>query len=337
MKKLKYIFMCILKMDYKSLFATTKKVHKITKKPSLLIFVDIIKCGFKYGAGYKDYLICEFYNLSPSQRATFVTRGINNTIVSLLNNSEYYHIFDNKTEFNATFKEYMHRKWLNFNTATLAEFETFMSDLDEVICKPDDLCCGEGVEKIKKADFKNLKEMYDTLKSKSINIVEEVIIQHPEMSKLNTSSVNTIRIYSILANDKVNTIYACVRMGNSDRPVDNINAGGMYSPVDLESGKISLPACDKENIVYETHPITGCKIQGHQIPYWQESLEMCREAGMKIPEIGYVGWDVAITEDGPLLIEANSIPGYDAYPQMPLQAPDKIGFLPTIKKYVKGL
>ena len=66
-------------------------------------------------------------------------------------------------------------------------------------------------------------------------------------------------------------------------------------------------------------------------------MALCREAAYKVPQMGYVGWDVAITADGPLFIEANNLPGHDAFPQMPLQAPDKIGILPVFQKYIKGL
>ena len=72
-------------MDYKSLFATVKAIHKKTGISRIKLFFDVVRCGLKYGAGYKDYQLCEWYNLNDAQRATYVTRGINNTIVSLLN------------------------------------------------------------------------------------------------------------------------------------------------------------------------------------------------------------------------------------------------------------
>ena len=118
---------------------------------------------------------------------------------------------------------------------------------------------------------------------------------------------------------------------------NNINAGGMYSPIDLETGKIACAACDKQRIVYERHPRSGCLLKGYQIPYWNKVMDICREAAHKVPQMGYIGWDVAITKDGPLFIEANNMPGHDAFPQMPLQAPDKIGILPVFQKYIKGL
>lgn len=120
--------------------------------------------------------------------------------------------------------------------------------------------------------------MYDELKRRHISIVEEVVKQHHDMSRINPDSVNTIRVYTVLTDGKANAIYACIRMGNSDRPVDNINAGGMYSPIDMKTGKIAFPACDKQRKVYEKHPRSGCELKGYQIPFWEESIAMCCEA-----------------------------------------------------------
>ena len=337
MGRLSYIFHCIAHMDYRALLETVGTVHGLCGKNRAWLLFDITKCGFKFGAGYKDYLLCEFSNMNDAQRATFVTRGINNTITKMLNDPAYYHIFDNKNEFYTVFSAYLHRGWLDFSGSDRAAFSAFMAGKDAVICKPRDASCGVGVEKLRKADFTSLDDMYDYLEKAGADIVEEVVEQHPDMNRINPGSVNTIRVYTVLAEGVSNVVYACIRMGNSDRPVDNINAGGMYSPVDLETGKIACAACDKQRIVYERHPRTGCVLKGYQIPFWEETMALCREAAYKVPQMGYVGWDVAITADGPLFIEANNLPGHDAFPQMPLQAPDKIGILPVFQKYIKGL
>lgn len=337
MARLLYIFRCIFQMDYKALFKTVQEVHKLSGKNRIYLFVDIILCGFRYGAGYMDYLLCEFFNLNAQQRATYVTRGINNSIVKKLNNPEYYHIFDNKNEFYTTFSEYIKRDWIDLSKAAENEFIAFMQGKDTVICKPNDACCGVGVEKLSVSDFASLADMYQYLQNNNTALVEEVVIQHPDMARINDSSVNTIRVYTVLSEGVSNVVYACIRMGNSDRPVDNINAGGMYSPVDLQTGKISCAACDKNRVVYTTHPRSGCLLEGYQIPYWNKAMALCREAAYKVPQMGYVGWDVAITQQGPLFIEANNMPGHDAFPQMPLQAPNKIGILPVFKSYIKDL
>lgn len=74
MGKLSYILGCVTRMDYPELFRTVGKVHKITGKNSVGILADVVKCGLKYGAGFNDYLLCEFYNLTDAQRATYITQ-----------------------------------------------------------------------------------------------------------------------------------------------------------------------------------------------------------------------------------------------------------------------
>ena len=65
---------------------------------------------------------------------------------------------------------------------------------------------------------------------------------------------------------------------------------------------------DKQKNVYEKHPQTGETIKGFKFPYWNEAIELCKKACQEIPEMGYVGWDVAFTPEGPLFVEANEFP-----------------------------
>lgn len=337
-RKIKYLFSCIFRMDYKALFSTVKKVHKLSGKSRIYLFFDIVICGFKYGAGYMDYLLMEFYKLNKKQRATYVTRTINNTITRMLNNPEYYHYFDNKEDFYETFKKYMGREWLKFDKASFEEFDEFMKTRDMIICKPSDACCGQGVEKLYKKDFKDTKEMYDKLKSLNADLVEDVVIQHPRLQEMNDGSVNTIRVVTMTYKGVPHIAFAGLRIGNSDRPVDNINAGGMSAPVDIETGIINFPGCDKDNITYQKHPRTGCPIVGFEIPCWEEAKKMVLEAAMVIPEMGYVGWDVCITDKNEaIFIEGNNLPGHDIY-QMPAHiGEDKIGILPRFRKIIPEL
>ena len=81
----KFLVQCLVRMDYAGLFQTVSKVHKACGKNRLSILTDVVKCGLRYGAGYNDYLLCEFYNLTEEQRATYITRQVNNKLVALLN------------------------------------------------------------------------------------------------------------------------------------------------------------------------------------------------------------------------------------------------------------
>lgn len=331
-----YVLSCAFRMDYGELFRTVSKVHKATGKYRLGILADVVSCGFRYGAGFNDYLLCEFYNLTPQQRATYVTRSVNNTLVQLLNNREYYHFFDNKSEFYTRFAPYIGREWLDFSSASLEDFERFLQGKDAVMIKPDDGTGGKGVEKLNLRDYPDAKALYNQLKAGKTGVVEEVLVQHPELSQLNPSSINTLRIVTILNDSGPHIVYAHIRIGNGGRPVDNLHSGGMFAPIDMETGVVQYPGYDKDRKTYTVHPMTGVKIQGFQVPLWEESKTLCLQAAELIPQMRYVGWDVAVTPEGPVLVEGNNLPGYDIL-QMPPHTPDKIGMLPRFREFVEGI
>lgn len=336
MGKVKYIMGCVAHMDYGELFRTVGKVHKITGKNSVGILADLVKCGMKYGAGFNDYLLCEFYNLTDAQRATYITRSVNNSLVALLNNREYYHFFDNKSEFYQTFAKYIGREWLDLSKASKEDFVKFMETRDQIMVKPGASSGGFGVNKVFKKDFSSVEAMYDKLKAEDIGVVEDVLQQHEIMNQMNPHAINTLRIVTILNETGPHIVYAHIRIGNSDRPVDNLHSGGMFAPIDLEKGVIQYPAYDKARHTYTEHPRTHTKIQGFAIPYWEEAKAMCLEATQVVPQMRYVGWDVAITPNGPVFVEGNNLPGYDIL-QMPPHTPDKIGMLPRFREFVKGI
>ncbi len=334
LNKIKFLFRCIVHMDYKSLFNTVSIVHKASKKNSIYLFYDIVKCGFKYGAGHSDYLLCEFYNLNSQQRATYVTRGVNNAISKKMNNPDVYYIYHNKDIMYKKYANFIKRDWLFIPETDKETFAKFMSSRDEIIIKPSDDTCGNGVEKLKKADYKSVDEMYDYISSLHKRLVEDVIVQHDDLKKLNPKSVNTIRAVTIYSEGAGHLIYTYIRIGNSDRPVDNLHAGGMCAPIDIDTGIITQVGYDRDRNEFVKHPKTGCLIKGYKIPYWDEVIKTVTACSEVVPEMGYLGWDIAITPTGVELVEANDFPGHD-FLQMPPHVPDKIGMLPQFNKYVK--
>lgn len=334
--RLGYILGCALRMDYRELFRTVEAVHQATGKAHPSIFLDVVRCGFQYGAGFNDYLLCEFYNLTPEQRATYVTRSVNNTLVQMLNDRDFYHVFDNKSEFYTRFAPYIGREWLNLSTASLEDFQRFLDGKTEVMVKPDDGTGGKGIEKLSLKDYPDTGGFFHQLKADKVGVVEEVLRQHPDLDRLNPSSVNTLRVVTILNDSGAHIVYAHIRIGNGGRPVDNLHSGGMFAPIDMETGQVQYPGYDKDRKTYAVHPQTGVEIQGFQIPLWEESKALCIEAAALVPQMRYVGWDVAVTPNGPVLVEGNNLPGYDIL-QMPPHTPDKIGMLPRFREFVKGI
>jgi hypothetical protein len=325
-------------MDYKHMWASVKKIHKSTGRNSLKLFLDMAQCGFKYGAGYVDYEVFRFYSLTPAQRSTFITRTISNKIRALLNDEAYAHILANKTEFNEYYSEYIGREWLNFKQADLAEFSAFIAKFDAIIIKPDASNSGDGVEKVTISETSNVEELYTLFKEKHIGIIEEFVKQNSQMAHIYPHSLNTVRAATVLdSNGKAVVMKMMLRVGSGGNVVDNLNAGGLTAWIDTETGIVKRLASDKKGHKYASHPDTGVKFEGFSVPYWQECLQLAKAAAEKIPQLGYVGWDIAFSEAGPILIEGNHIPSHHLIQMPDNLEEEKIGMLPEYRKYVKGI
>ncbi len=320
-------------MDYKRFFLTINEVKEKTNKNKLFIFFDIVCCGLKYQAGYLDYLLFEMYNLNKSQRKTILTRGINNTYIKKYNDQNYTYLFREKQEFNKMFKDYIKRDWILLNGSNQDAFNNFLKNKKEIFAKPLNGTHGDNMQKIKINEWKD-KNLYQYLMEQNLFLVEELVIQEKTMSSLNPSSINTIRVISIFKDNKSKIIAAYSRIG-CGKIVDNFNAGGMVAPIDIKTGKIIYPAVNKKNLVFDVHPESNTTIKGFQIPEWEHVKNLVLEAAKVVPQVGLVGWDVAISDHGPLLIEGNEFPGHDIY-QLPPHRENGIGMLPVFEKAINN-
>lgn len=330
-----YYIKRLFSMNYKQMLTTIDKVHKRSGKSKIFIFFDMILCSIFYQAGYMDYYVFCFEDLKPKIRKTFITRGVNNQYIRTMNNREYYHLFDNKIEFNYLFQKFLNRDYLDLNTSSLEEFQIFTKKHPIFMAKPVDLQCGKGIEKIKVKENTNLKNLYQKLIENKQVLVEEYVLQHSKMNELFPYSVNTLRIVSAYKNGKTTILFRAIRIGNGKNVVDNFNHGGMYSVVN-EKGIIEKPAIDKNGVIYTEHPVTKTEIVGFQIPYFKEAIAMVKEAAKVVPEVGLVGFDIAITEKGPVMIEGNQLPGYDIYQSKIHLNSDGTGMKPLFDQVIYG-
>lgn len=312
-----YILRCIKGMNISNFFKTAKIVSSESSKSSIKVLSDMAYCGFKYGAGFNDYYLCDFINLSPEIRKTYLTRGSNQQLSSKMNKQDYQICFNDKKVQYRIFDSYLHRNWIDTKNTSVADIENFLSSCDEIMIKPSEGTGGLGIEKLSKCNFSNIEEMRKYIESSKTDMAEELIYQHHDLDKLNSSSVNTLRMVTVLSSGKPHLMYAYLRIGNNNRPVDNLHSGGMFAPIDLNSGIITAPAYDKNRNTYENHPISGIKIEGFQIPCWEKAVSLCENLTQIVPHMRYIGWDIAITKNSEaVLIEGNHLPGHDLL-QMP--------------------
>ena len=335
MKKIIYYIKRVFGMDYKQMWQTLGKIHKRSHKSRLFLFFDMIACSIKYQAGYTDYFLFYFEDLTSKQRSTYVTRGVNNSYIRLLNKREYYKYFRNKILFNDTFKQYLGRDYIDLAKTSPQEFKDFLLKHPTIIAKTIDGTGGFGVEKIETYSNTDTDKLYNELLEKKQFLVEECVVQHKDMAKLASKSVNTLRIVTVTINGNTHVMLKVIRFGNGINAVDNFHSGGMYTVFD-DNGIITKPAVDREGIVYSIHPITKTKIEGFKIPYYQEAINLAINASKVIPQLGYVGFDIAISESGPVIIEGNELPGYDLYQSKVHLSENKEGLKPLFDEVIYG-
>ncbi len=333
MRNIGYMIERILSMNILGIFDVANKVHKKTKRNRLVLIIDIIWCGLRHMAGYVDYYVFEMYNLNEQQRRTVMTRGRNNAFIRELNNPKFRYIFESKKIFHTQFSDLIKREWLSLEDSTFVEFAQFVEIRKDILAKSNTIngsCCNE---KIVIADFDDMYSLWYYLQDKKCTIIEDVIIQHHQMQQIQPDSLNSIRFVTIFLDDKVHIVRAYLRIGKS-HSVNSYDGGSMVVPIDVKTGIIHDVAVDKSGNYYRQHPVTNTRIQGFHVPYWNECLDLVKDAATRTDQVRLVGWDVGLSINGPLLIEGNQFPCHDIY-QLPLHTPKKIGMVPEFKEIIR--
>ncbi len=335
MSRLSFFLQRLVRMDWRKMWKTTAVLKKRSGKSRLWLLADMLRCGLRYNAGYMDYMIAEMYRLNDEQKRSVITRGVSNSIVRRMNDKAYWHYFDDKTEFNTLFADEIGRKWLRSDASLTEERLTaFLADLPAVLFKPLEGSSGVGIEKFDRSAWQDDPHgFYTRIRGMGDAVLEELLVQHPEMARMCPTSVNTVRVATLLGDKREGIVYAFLRIGNG-KVMDNVDQGGMAARVDLETGTLKTVAADKAGNVFTRHPMTGTEIIGFKIPYWDEVKALCERAMRKVPQMRYVAWDVAITQDGPRFIEGNSFPSH-AVPQFAAHYPDGIGILTEFRKFIE--
>lgn len=181
------------------------------------------------------------------------------------------------------------------------------------IKKMSDSYGGRSIFRLTKEDFPLEKIKLENLfinVCESAYIFEETIIQHPSLDKLNNSCVNTIRIDSFIDSDgAVETITAFLRMSINNTHVDNASSGGCFVGINLDEGELKELAYTSitraGGAILHEHPVSGIVFKAYKIPYIKETKELITRLALLVPSQRLIGWDVAIAEDGPVLIEGN--------------------------------
>lgn len=168
-------------------------------------------------------------------------------------------------------------------------------------------------EEIIQDDFIRLMTEHD-----SIFLITEYVTMHPWFAAMYPDALNTVRITCFNQLNRPLTIGGCfLKVGHAKGGfTDNINtaAGGIIVELDKTTGKIVKPEFKMNNWYFpcDKHPDTGVEIRG-AIPHWEDIIKKITEITAKIPQIEYMGFDIAVTENSFKIIEINVFPDYTKY------------------------
>ena len=300
----------IFSANYKGFKEKLRKVAEKENKNYHKLLFDTYYSILRYGVGLTDYLNFKFYNKKHDERKEYAGIKAQNKFYETVSPSAYKKRYTIKPDFLEDFKKYTKRDFVVPERVSFDEFKKYVDKHDEWMSKPYDGLGGTSVEKVKKKDIKDFKKYYDDCCANRI-FLEDVVKQHKDLNKLCSTSCNTIRIMTFNNHGKSEILAAVLRIGNGVNAVDNFHAGGMASQIDLDTGKLVNNALNKDLQEFDKHPVSKVKFIGYQIPYWEELKEMVLEASLESDKILVVGWDVAVTPDGPVIIEGNRRPGFD--------------------------
>ena len=315
----------VLYSDAIEQFAKEKPVHGSLS--------DYKKALYKHRVSYREYMYgYEYWRLDEKQRNAFISQREMWCIYRKIIQSNVGKVLANKVLFLKSFKSFVHREWIN---PIEVDFDSFLSFVNchDCIAKPLLGDQGKGVFMVDKKDVEDYRELYEYCRTNNY-LIEEKIKACPELEGFHPQSLNTIRVVTMSGKGKCEVLGALFRMGVNGSVVDNSHAGGLCTPIDIQTGITMTDGIGLNGESFEFHPDSGKRIKGFCIPHWDDCLRVCFQASQVIPNNYITGWDICVMPDRHVeLIEGNYGPDVDGG----LQAPLKKGIKKRVQEIGKRL
>lgn len=300
------------------------------------IFFDYLHLYRTKGLTREEYYEFEFENRGEEFRKTFLGLNEQRHYLDLLNPIKYYSIARNKYLAHKVLENTGVRKSELFcfyqpegKVYDSAEIASSVADVyrilkqkgvEQCVIKDTENSHGEGVIVVKNVEyldgdcklnyFNGKTALLSEVLSKHPLIFEGLIKQTEQFAGFNASSVNTVRFMTVLyPNGEAKIIATFIKIGRAGSCVDNAGAGGNVDVcIDTESGEIKYAIQYdgwRKITEIEKHPDSGTPLNGTIIENWEQIKAEVIRFQQAMPWCKAAGWDIAITDDGPLVIEVN--------------------------------
>lgn len=287
--------------------------------------------AYRHGFLSRAYNYCSLHENDPTDYLSDLAQY---RYVRPAVNPDYMDVFRNKVAFHMATESHVEGiprffgvvesgSWIPYES-TEDDLRSLLQSLEIAILKPVTGVHGDGVYRIgHNGDHYTVNgtpfsddEFDEFLSGVEDSLVTEFVQQHPYAQKIWPDSTNSIRILTI--KDPLDDTFFIARAihrfgGSSSGPIDNWSSGGFAAPIDIETGRmIDLLSYSREDGMehWDAHPGTETPVVDQNVPEWERIRSFVLEVADLHRQNPYVGWDVVLTEEGPVLLEGNCAPGH---------------------------
>lgn len=332
-KRLIYLGYYLKELDRKKFLRFTLCAVQQTGRSKWSLWRDAFASVVVYNISLMEYFQFHFYKLPPELRMTYAGTGFMYEFQRAMNPVEGRAILEDKIQFAGIFYDMLNRNLITKAQIMSGEAkpdEFIPNDTGKSVLKPSKGGSGKGIEIWANSELKKLSVLKEMDRSGN-DMLEEFVVQHDELQKLSPSGLNTLRVVTQIDSNG-NPILIAARLRISvNSVVDNLAAGNIVTALDPENGVVISAGyySDITKEPVEKHPVTGIALRGFQVPHWEASRLMALDAARRVADSNKsVGWDIGITEKGPILIEGN----HD-WCKLVWQLPTQKGLKAVLQKY----
>ncbi|MFT6288259.1 MAG: hypothetical protein ACJA09_003018 [Alcanivorax sp.] len=325
-------------------YNTAIAIGSSSNSNSVIVLFRLLACRSVYGFGPKDYLLFNFHSKPFAAAKHYLAKDELEVLQAAVNPEHERYVVADKLHYYLHCKEHSLPTPEILALTGLYQFDIDLKSLPRVttverlkdivsqygegcyLLKPIDGSHGDGLirfelengllvmdgGRLMTAD----KELQETLTLNTCFILQRFLRPHPQLKPIMPgASLGTARLVTLNHQGQISVIFGCIKIPAGNNVADNFVAGSMgnlLADVDLQTGTILKtygPDLDHPGVVREVsiHPDSGVIIPGFVFPHWNAMLDAVITGAQTIPQLGTIGWDIALTEDGPCLIEANSL------------------------------
>jgi len=140
-------------------------------------------------------------------------------------------------------------------------------------------------------------------------IVQPLLANHPALASWSDDGLVDLRLITGVARDGEVLLIAAMAI----LPAAATIGFDIFAAIDPASGCLDRPTL-AGTVAVAHHPASEAPLEGTPLPCWHEAKALAIRAHAAVPEFArfvFLGWDVAVTPEGPVLIEANA--GWSSY------------------------